>query len=158
MEVSKRLDVSWKFVGSRNDFHDLDKTRFFQWNKVVAILRVLHLCICLPCRSFGQLIVRRSVCLYVRLSKLNYNWKCISLGLIKRWDILHFWRNDILVSICGYWVQREEAVSCCENPSGLDQGSPAPDYRVTYMKTKCNRKSQRKMQMISHSFLTSQLR
>ena len=31
MEVSKRLEVSWKFVGNRNDFHDLERTRFFQW-------------------------------------------------------------------------------------------------------------------------------
>ena len=29
-KVAKRLEVSWKFVGSRNDFHYLEKTRFFQ--------------------------------------------------------------------------------------------------------------------------------
>ena len=28
MEVSKRLEVSWKFVGSRNDFHDLERHDF----------------------------------------------------------------------------------------------------------------------------------
>ena len=30
MEVSKRLEKSWKFVGSRNDLHDLERKRFFQ--------------------------------------------------------------------------------------------------------------------------------
>ena len=30
MEVSKRLGVSWKFVGSHSDFHDLERTRFSQ--------------------------------------------------------------------------------------------------------------------------------
>ena len=34
MEVSKRLEVSWKFVGSRNDFHDLERTRFFQCYRI----------------------------------------------------------------------------------------------------------------------------
>ena len=31
MEVSKRLEVSWKFFGNRNDFHDLKRTRSFQY-------------------------------------------------------------------------------------------------------------------------------
>ena len=31
MEVSKRLEVSWKVVGSRNDFHDLEEDTIYQW-------------------------------------------------------------------------------------------------------------------------------
>ena len=39
MEVSIRLEVSWKFVGSRNDFHDLKRTRFSQ----CPLFKVRHL-------------------------------------------------------------------------------------------------------------------
>ena len=38
MEVSKRLEVSWTFIGSRNDFHDLERTRVFQGHVPFVIL------------------------------------------------------------------------------------------------------------------------